>query len=297
MTQQEHKKQIKPRLDLPSARRREPKNIKKVNKNHSIDELFKMVNEEVTTENTILDTKISTDGWKKTFRKTSTIELANLVKNTTITHNSLLRMTGSYSTKMLGNLKLNNKIMSGIENKPSKVFYNKNTDIAHAINNHVLSYAPYFFNYWNEYNNDIDGKFYVDNLTIVNNRLFFSLFLDEENHTEVECTNITREDIITNNVKISDKEDLLKIVIVDIKNRKQAIDLLIENKKSNLVFMSLDKPNKKLHVYMFKDSTIIPFSHKELLAICKEKKIKSHDKQLYTDVRRKYEFERKVIKW
>lgn len=32
MTQQEHKKQIKPRLDLPSARRREPKNIKKLTK-------------------------------------------------------------------------------------------------------------------------------------------------------------------------------------------------------------------------------------------------------------------------
>ena len=223
MTQREQKQQIRPKLNLSASRERKDStnNGNKGTKRQTIGDLFRAVDKETkqeenklnqSIENIIQDTEIPIDEWKKTFRKTSTIELANLIKNTTIPHNSLLRITGSYSTKMLANLKLNNKIMSGIENKPSKVFYNRHTDIAQAINNHILSYIPYFFNYWNEYNNDIHGKFYVDNLTIVNNNLFFSLFLNEEEHVEVECTNITREDILIGKIKMLDNEDFLKMI-------------------------------------------------------------------------------------
>lgn len=304
MTQREKKQQIRPKLNLPSQRK-DTHRTNKVAKRQSIDDLFKQVEKETkheetglddtTTENITQEVEISTDEWKKTFRKTDTIELANLIKNTTITHNSLLRLTGSYSTKMLANLKLNNQIMSGIENKPSKVFYNRNTDIKQAINNHTLSYIPYFFNYYTWYNEEKEEKLYVDNLTIVNNNLFFSLFLNKVEHVEVECINITREDIITGNINNLDKEDFLKVVITDITNGKQVIELLNENKKSNLVFMELDKTNKMLHVSILRDGILITFSYKELLAICKEKKTKYHDKQLYTDVRNKYEFERRVI--
>ncbi|MGY3765236.1 hypothetical protein ACWOAH_01575 [Vagococcus vulneris] len=239
-------------------------------------------------------TEIFSDRWKKTYRKTTPNELANIIKDTTITQNSLIRLTGSYSTKMLANLKLNNELMSGIEHRPSKTFYNKRTDISQAINNDMLSYIPYSFNYINSLMEDEEDKLYLDNFTILNNNLYFNMFLNKNTLINTECICLEQKDILTNKIQTLNNSKHLKIFITDVYNSKSGLNMIINNLNEDFVYLTINKYFKVIYLSIYRDDTIVQFK-KENLLLMKDKHDRQNNEDLYKNVKEKYEFERKII--
>lgn len=239
-------------------------------------------------------TEIFSDKWKKTFRKTTANELANIIKDTTITQNSLMRITGSYSTKMLANLKLNNELMSGIEYRPSKTFYNRKLNLDEAINNNMLSYIPYALNYINSLMEDEEDKLYLDNFTILNKNLYFSMFLTQNTLINTECIFLEQKDILTGKIQSLNNSKHLKIFITDTFNSKSALNMIINNLKEDFVFITINHSFKVMYLSIYKEDTIIQFT-KDNLMILKGKHDKQNNEDLYLNVREKYEYERKII--
>lgn len=239
-------------------------------------------------------TEIFSDKWKKTYRKTTANELANIIKDTTITQNSLMRMMGSYSTKMLANLKLNNELMSGIEVRPAKTFYNKKLNIDEAINNNMLSYIPYSINYINSLMEDEEDKLYLDNFTILNKNLYFSMFLDKNTLINTECIHLEQKDILTGKIQTLGNDKHLKIFITDTYNSKSALNMIINNLKEDFVFITINHTFKVLYLSIYKNNTIIQFT-KENLLLMKDKYDRQNNEDLYLNVKEKYEYTRKKI--
>lgn len=239
-------------------------------------------------------TEIFSDKWKKTYRKTTANELANIIKDTTITQNSLIRMMGSYSTKMLANLKLNNDLMSGIEHRPTKTFYNKKLNIAEAINNNMLSYIPYSINYINSIMEDEQDKLYLDNFTILNNNLYFSMFLDKNTVINTECIYLEQKDILTGKIQTLGNSKHLKIFITDVYNTKSGLNMVINNLQEDFVFITINHSFKVMYLSIYSNDTILQFT-KENLLLLKGKHDRQNNEDLYLNVKEKYEFERKII--
>lgn len=239
-------------------------------------------------------TEIFSDKWKKTYRKTTANELANIIKDTTITQNSLIRLTGSYSTKMLANLKINNELMSGIEYRPAKTFYNRKLNIAEAINNNMLSYIPYSVNYINSLMEDEGDRLYLDNFTILNNNLYFSMFLDKNTVINTECIFLEQKDILTGKIQTLGNSKHLKIFITDVYNTKTGLNMVINNIKEDFVFITINHSFKVMYLSIYKDNTIIQFTKENLTAL-KGKHDRQNNEDLYFNVKEKYEFERKII--
>lgn len=239
-------------------------------------------------------TEIFSDKWKKTYRKSSPNELANIIKDTTITQNSLIRLTGSYSTKMLANLKLNNELMSGIEHRPAKTFYNKKLNIAKAINNNMLSYIPYSINYINSLMEDEQDKLYLDNFTILNQNLYFSMFLDKNTLINTECIFLEQKDILTGKIQTLGNSKHLKIFITDTFNSKSGLNRIINNLQEDFVFITINHSFKVMYLSIYKEGTILQFTKENLIGL-KGKQDRQNNEDLYFNVREKYEYERKII--
>lgn len=239
-------------------------------------------------------TEIFSDKWRKTYRKSNPTELANIIKDTTITQNSLIRLTGSYSTKMLANLKLNNDLMSGVEHRPTKTFYNKKLNIAEAINNNMLSYIPYGINYINSLLEDEKDKLYLDNFTILNNNLYFSMFLDKNTVINTECIYLEQKDILTGKIQTLNNDKHLKIFITDTYNSKSGLNMIINNLNEDFVFITINHSFKVMYLSIYKNDTILQFT-KENLTVLTGKYDRQNNEDLYTNVREKYEYQRKNI--
>ena len=239
-------------------------------------------------------TEIYSDKWKKTYRKTTPTELANFIKDTTITQNSLMRITGSYSTKMLANLKLNNERMSGIEYRPSKTFYNRKLNLDEAINNNMLSYIPYAINYINSLKEDEQDKLYLDNFTILNKNLYFSMFLTQNTLINTECIFLEQKDILTGKIQSLNNDKHLKIFITDTYNSKRGLNMVINNLKEDFVFITINHSFKVMYLSIYNEDTIIQFTKDNLLTL-KGKHDRQNNEDLYLNVKEKYEFERKII--
>ncbi|HCM89015.1 MULTISPECIES: hypothetical protein [Vagococcus] len=239
-------------------------------------------------------TEIYSDKWKKTFRKTTANELANIIKDTTITQNSLMRITGSYSTKMLANLKLNNELMSGIEHRPSKTFFNKKLNLDEAINNNMLSYIPYAINYINSLMEEEQDKLYLDNFTILNKNLYFSMFLTQNTLINTECIFLEQKDVLTGKIQTLGNSKHLKIFITDTYNSKSGLNMVINNLKEDFIFITINHSFKVMYLSIYSNNTIIQFTKENLMAL-KNKHDRQNNEDLYINVKEKYEFERKII--
>ncbi|MGL5686259.1 MAG: hypothetical protein ACRCXQ_10745, partial [Vagococcus fluvialis] len=146
-------------------------------------------------------TEISCKVWQKTYRKVSQREIVKLIQDTTMTQSSLIRLLGTYSTKMLENLPLNKDLLSGIEHRLSKVFYYENINLKQAINNDLLSYIPFSINYMNNLEEDTKNKLYLDNFTLLGNNLYFTVYLSKEKLIETECIVLEQKDILTKKIQ------------------------------------------------------------------------------------------------
>lgn len=239
---------------------------------------------------------ISSDKWKKTYRKTDAMELTKIIKDTTITQSSLIRLTGSYSTKMLQKLSVNKKMVSGIESRPSKVFYNRNYSLSEVINNDMLSYIPYIFNHLNTNKEDTKDKLYLDNFMVINGKIYFNLYLDEELLITVEGIHLDPKSLITNNIPTSSNgKDYLKIFITDSYNHQMALNKITSNFKGDFMFITVNKYFKKINISLYNKGTQVALTKENLLRL-KDVHFYYKDKDLYVEIKNKYEFERKVIK-
>jgi hypothetical protein len=231
---------------------------------------------------------VPTNEWKQTFRKTDSIELASLIQNTSVSHNSLLRLTGSYSTKMLSNIKLNNRELSGIETRPTKVFYNQHADLREAITTNILSYIPYILNYLSTLENDTTKQTYIDNLYLLNEKLYFSLFLYKNTVIETECIVLTKENQITDNFKIKDSRNSLKIFITEEKNNEEMLSTIMQEMKQNFIFLVLNRTEGSVSLQMYNQTGKVPFSLDNLRRLNKDKVTKLKDDKEYDGVKAKY---------
>ena len=276
-------------------------NIKEEKSSNSLEELFEEKKEESTREKdsisiqekSILETYnqltiIPTDQWKQTFRKTDSIELASLIQNTTVSHNALLRLTGSYSTKMLSNIKLNNRELSGIESRPTKVFFNKDADVREAIVNNLLSYIPYTFNYVSSLENDTTKQAYIDNLYIMNEKLYFSLYMYNNAVIEAECINITKENRVTGNFKIKDTRNSLKIFITEEQNNQEMLSTVMQELQQNFLFFVLNRREESVTLQMYNHAGAVPISIDNLRKLNKERITKLEDDKQHDEVKAKY---------
>lgn len=240
-------------------------------------------------------TEIPTNKWKKTFRRTNQNELTNIIKDTTITQSSLIRLMGSYSTKMLANLNMDKSLTNGIETRPSKVFFNQQLNINQALTNDMLSYIPYYLNYLNTITEDTNNKLYLDNFTIFNNNLYFTIFLNEEYSIPTECIYLEQKDILTNDIQpLKTGTNLLKIFITDTFNTKSALDMLTANLKEDFIFVTLNKSFKVMYLSIYSQNTKLQFNKQNLQKLT-SKQQHYKDKDLYKLIKEKYEFKRKVI--
>lgn len=228
------------------------------------------------------------DQWKQTFRKTDSIELASLIQNSTVSHNSLLRLTGSYSTKMLSNLKINNRELSGIETRPTKVFYNRAIDIRQAITANMLSYIPYVFNYLSSLENDTTKQAYVDNLYLLNEKLYFSLYMYKNAVIETECILLTKENKVTGNFKVTDTRNSLKIFITEETNNEEILSTIIQELQQPFLFLVLNRNDNELSLQMYNEDGGVPFTIENLKKLNKDKITKLEDDKQYETAKAKY---------
>lgn len=252
------------------------------------EELSTITKEDSKVVNHNRATTIPLDKWKQTFRKTDSIELASLIQNTSVSHNSLLRLTGSYSTKMLSNLKLNNREISGIESRPTKVFYNKNVDVREAITSNMLSYLPYTFNYLSMLEEDTTKQVYIDNLYLLNEKLYFSLFLYNNAVIEVECIPLTKETKVTSNFRIQDTRNSFKIFITEEKNNEEILSTIQQGLQQNFLFFVLDRTGRSVTLQMYNQAGAVPFTIDNLKRLSKDKITKLEDDKQYDEVKAKY---------
>lgn len=239
---------------------------------------------------------IPSTGWKKTYRKTDAIELTKIIKDTTLTQNSLIRITGSYSTKMLQNLSIDKGIISGIEQRPSKIFYNEKYSLEDAINNDMLSYIPYSINYLNTNKGNIEDKLYIDNIIIINKKLYFNIYLDEDVLITVKAVHLDQKNLLTGNVQtINGSKGYLKVFIADNYNYKHALINITSNIKEPFILLTVNKYFKKINITLYKDDTELALNKENLLTL-KTVHLNYNDKDLYYEIKNKYEFERKIIK-
>lgn len=241
------------------------------------------------------DTVISTTEWKQTYRKTDSIELVSLIQQTSVNHNALLRLTGSYSTKMLSNLKVNNKEVSGIEKRPTKVFYNRELDIEQAIRNNRLSYIPYYFNQLSSKEDDTRNKLYLDKLHLLNNKLYLSLYLYPDRVLEAECLAITRGNIIDKSVNVRDNSHSLKIFITEEREIGKVIGTIKQNLKEGFILIVLNRETDTMSASIYSNHTMIACDIENVKEVFKEKIGVLEDKYRYENVKSKYEFERRKI--
>lgn len=238
---------------------------------------------------------ISSYKWRQTYRKTDAMELTKLIKDITLTQNSLIRIMGSYSTKMFNNLILSKKMVSCIEGRPSKVFYNESYSLEDAISNDMLSYIPYTFNYLNSNIEDTENKLYLDNFLIINGKLYFNIYLDEDVLITGEGIHLDQKSLITNSVQpFSDGKDYLKIVITDSYNYRQALTRITSNFKGDFIFLTVNKSFKKLNIALYKEDTSLLLNKENLLKM-EDIHFRYNDSDLYVEIKNKYEFERKII--
>ncbi|HCM89237.1 MULTISPECIES: hypothetical protein [Vagococcus] len=266
--------------------------------NFKVDETPLLTEASGSLKNTFTDpeqTEIPSNMWKKTYRRTNQNELTNIIKDATITQSSLIRLIGSYSTKMLSSLKIDKSLTSGIEHRPSKVFYNNNLNINQALTNDMLSYIPYSLNYLNSISEDTNNKLYLDNFTIFNNNLYFTIFLNEEYSIATECIYLEQKDILTNHIQtLKTDTNLLKIFITDTFNTKSALDMLTANLKEDFIFVTLNKSFKVMYLSIHSQDTKIQFNKQSLQKIT-DKKQRYQDTELYELIKEKYEFKRNII--
>lgn len=239
-------------------------------------------------------TEISCKNWQKTYRKVSQKEIVRLIQDTTITQSSLIRLSGTYSTKMLENLPLNKNLISGIEHRPSKVFYGKELNLKQAINNDMLSYIPYSINYLSTMEEDTNNKVYLDNFTILNENLYFTIYLNKENLIETECMVLEQNDILTKKIQSLNNNKHLKVFITDEYNTRVAKNMLKEELDEPFVLITINKSFKVMYLSIHNDDTQVQFSKQNLLELTNIQQ-KYNDSELYDTVKEKYEFERKII--
>lgn len=233
-------------------------------------------------------TTILLNQWKQTFRKTDSIELANLIQNSSVSHNALLRLTGSYSTKMLSNLKINNRELSGIESRPTKVFYNREPDFREAIVNNILSYIPYAINYLSTLENDTTKQAHIDNLYLLNEKLYFSLYMYNNEVIEVECINLTKENKVTGNFKITDTRNSLKIFITEEKNNEEILGTIMQELQQNFLFIVLNRTDRSATLQMYNQVGAVPFTIDNLKRLSKDKITALEDDKQYEAIKSKY---------
>lgn len=239
-------------------------------------------------------TEISCKNWQKSYRKVSQREIVNLIQDTTMTQSSLIRTLGTYSTKMLEKLPINKSIISGIEHRPAKVFYDGEINLKQAINNDMLSYIPYSINYLSAMEEDTNNKIYIDNLTILNDNLYFTIFLNKENLIETECIMLEQKDILTKKIQSLNNAKHLKIFITDEYNTRVAKNMLIESLNETFVLITINKAFKVMYLSIYKEDTQVQFSKQNLLELTNIQQ-EYNDTELYSSIKEKYEFDRKII--
>lgn len=247
---------------------------------------------EEDTRNTPFE--IPSNKWYRTFRKTNQMELANFVKNTTLSPDSLVRLAGSYSTKMIYNLKLRTKMVSGINTRASRVYYDREAIVSEAINNDFLSYISYSLNFINWMEKDTNKKIYQDNFVIMDGNLYWKIFLNKEETIEAEGIYLDKESIVAGNIKTLNEDKYLKIFIVENKDRSNAVKLLEDKQEEDYVLIVLDKKELNIELWIYHNDNHLPFSHGNLRRLKSKVSIQDNDKE-YTKVKEKYEFERKRI--
>lgn len=301
------------KIDRDTRSRQRPKNSnlsrpiinKQPEKSSTLDDLFDKVEEVSTEEELLIITKedsklekynqattIPLNQWKQTFRKTDSIELASLIQNSTVSHNSLLRVTGSYSTKMLSNLKINSKELSGIETRPTRVFYNREIDIRQAIATNILSYIPYTFNYLSMLEQDTTKHIYIDNPYLMNEKLYFSLYMYNNAVIETECIVLTKENKITNNFRVQDTRNSLKIFITEEKNNEEILSTIQQELQQSFLLIVLDRNDNELSLQMYNHAGEVPFSIDNLKDLNKEKVTILEDDKQYEAIKAKYNREK-----
>ncbi|MDT2830269.1 hypothetical protein P7H62_03675 [Vagococcus carniphilus] len=304
----EQRKSIRPKLKPATEIQRSirlKENTGKEESNNGLDELFpnnhdtksstfQGKEEDVSKKTMEIQVEIQSDQWYQTFRKTNQMELASLVKHTTLSPDTLVKLTGSYSTKMIYNLNLNRKTVSGINTRASRIYYDKEVSVSEAVNNDFLSYITYSLNYFSSIENEKSKKIYQDNLAIIEGNLYLTLFLNDEETIEVEGIYLKKENIVTGNIKTLNKDKYLKIFITEEKDRQDAIELLEDNKEEVYVLMTIDKEEKKITLGIYQNNRFILFSSENLKKLDNKVRTQDTNKQ-YTKVREKYEFERRVI--
>lgn len=242
--------------------------------------------------NTETQIMLDIDDWKQTFRKTSNKELINLIKNNTVSQESLIRLSGNYSTKSMNNLATNKMILKGIKTRPIKVFYDEACNINNLMINDMLSYIPYCFY---KYNQDIEDNLYIDNLVLFNNKLYFTIYLDEDVLIDTECTYITEEDLVTGKIQTSDEtKNKLKIFITDVFNSRVSRTVLKKKVKEDFILITINEPFDSMYSSIYTKDTEIKFSKENLLLLGNVQQ-SYKDVELYNLIKEKYEFERKII--
>ena len=239
-------------------------------------------------------TEISCKDWQKTYRKVNQKEIVRLIQDTTMTQSSLIRLSGTYSTKMLENLPLNKNLISGIENRPAKVFYDGEINLNQAINNDMLSYIPFSINYLSSFEEDTNNKIYIDNLTILNDNLYFTIFLNKENLIETECIVLEQKDILTKKIQSLNNDKHLKIFITDEYNTRVAKKMLRKELNEPFILITINKSFKVMYLSIFNEDEQIQLSKQNLLTLTTVQQ-EYNDSELYNTVKDKYEFERKII--
>lgn len=304
---------IRPKLNYPSQNRRieetrtEVKeviqnNIKEEGKDKTgLSELFKYKDEELVRKKDIqinhesIDmvkdiktTIIPIEEWKQTFRKTDSVELVSLIQCSSVSHNALLRMTGSYSTKMLSNLKINSKEFSGIETRPTKVFFNKEVDIKQAIKTNMLSYIVYGFNYISSLEKGTTNRLYIDELLVLNEKLFFSLFIGNNEILDMECIVLTKANLINNDIETTGARDSLKVFITEEKNLEEVLGTIKHNLQQGFIFIVLNKKDKILSFQIYNKKELTPFSTDNLKTLFKDKIRYLKSDERHEEVKLKY---------
>lgn len=235
---------------------------------------------------------LDTDDWKQTFRKTNNKELINLVKGNTISQESIIRLCGSYSTKSLNNLATNKIIMKGIKTRPIKIFYDEECNINNLLVNEMLSYIPFFFY---KYNKDTEDNLYIDNLVLFNNKLYFTIYLDENVLIDTECLYITEEDLVRDKIQtFAENNNKLKIFITDVFNSRVSKTVLKKKIKEDFILITINESFKNMYSSIYTKDTEIKFSKENLLLLGNVQQ-SYKDTRLYNLVKERYEFERKVI--
>lgn len=310
-------RRVRPKLNIPNQhqetrigspvlktpiQRNVTSNIRGENdKTDRLNDLFNYKNEELSIKNDtkmvqkeidiIKDSKatiIPTNEWKRTFRTTDSIELSSLIQYSSVSNNALLRITGSYSTKMLSNLRINSKELSGIETRPTKVFFNQTIDIRQAIKTNLLSYIPYSVNYFSLLEKEIVKKMYIDDLLVLNEKLFFSLFVGQKEILDTECIALTRKNIINNDINIREARDSLKIFITEENNTEEVLSTITKNLQQDFLLFTLDRQNKTISLQIYNKEDLTPFSTDNLKILFKDKIRYLNNYERYEDAKDKY---------